>query len=160
MALRTISAGLVVCLAPFLLHASDQEPSSPTAAKVFSKLDNDLVDDISRRSFRYFWEQTNARTGLVLDRAYTNGKAEEKTERVASIAATGFGLTAFCIAADHRLIARKRRASGCSLRCVFSPPLRPRSTAGFTITWIPSQASGPGIAKSPPLIRLCSWEEC
>ena len=104
MALRTISAGLVVCLAPFLLHASDQEPPSPTAAKVLSKLDNDLVDDISRRSFRYFWEQTNARTGLVLDRAYTNGKAEEKTERVASIAATGFGLTAFCIAADHRSI--------------------------------------------------------
>jgi hypothetical protein len=107
MALRTISAGLVVCLAPFLLHASDQEPSSPTAAKVLSKLDNDLVDDISRRSFRYFWEQTNARTGLVLDRAYTNGKAEEKTERVASIAATGFGLTAFCIAADHRLISQE-----------------------------------------------------
>src|SRR5207237_1927247 len=32
-------------------------------------VDNDLVDDISRRSFRYFWEQTNLGTGLVLDRA-------------------------------------------------------------------------------------------
>ncbi len=83
-----------------------QEPGPPQ----LSKKDIELLDDISRRSFKYFWEQTNLRTGLVLDRAETgrsqNGKASKppQQEGVASIAATGFGLTAICIAADHRWI--------------------------------------------------------
>ena len=77
-------------------------------------VDNDLIDDISRRSFRYFWEQTNRGTGLVLDRASVNGASEDTPEHrgVASIAATGFGLTALCIGADHRwvspVLARQR----------------------------------------------------
>lgn len=68
--------------------------------------DLDLLDDISRRSFRYFWEQTDPRTGLVLDRARTDGKPEENRNRrgVASIAATGFGLTALSIGAEHRWV--------------------------------------------------------
>lgn len=69
-------------------------------------IDNDLLDDISRRSFRYFWEQTNLHTGLVLDRANVNGAREDNPRHrgVASIAATGFGLTALCIGADHRWV--------------------------------------------------------
>jgi hypothetical protein len=68
-----------------------------------------LVDDISRRAFRYFWEWTDPNTGLTLDRARTDGEAEDNPNhvQVASIAATGFGLTAFCIAADHRWISRE-----------------------------------------------------
>src|SRR5438067_11970935 len=78
----------------------------PAASKALSRIDNDLIDDVSRRSFRYFKEQTDPRTGLVLDRALTNGETEdnENHEGIASIAATGFGLTAFCIAADHRCV--------------------------------------------------------
>lgn len=72
-------------------------------------VDVDLLDDISRRSFRYFWEQTDPRTGLVLDRARTDGTEDDEPDHrnVASIAATGFGLTAYCIAADHRWISRE-----------------------------------------------------
>jgi hypothetical protein len=68
--------------------------------------DYDLVDDISRRAFRYFWEQTDPHTGLVLDRARTDAKPEDvpRHQNVASIAATGFGLTAMCIGAEHRWI--------------------------------------------------------
>jgi hypothetical protein len=87
-----------------LLRASDREAAPPQA---LSKIDKDLLDDISRRSVRYFLEQTDPRTGLVLDRAFTDGKPVEDQRnhmRVASIAATGFGLTAVCIAADHRWI--------------------------------------------------------
>ena len=51
---------------------------------------------ISRRAFRYFGEQSDPGTGLVLDRARTDGRAPAK---IASIAATGFGLTALAIAA-------------------------------------------------------------
>ncbi len=76
--------------------------------------DKDLLDAISRRSFRYFWEQANPTTGLILDRARTDGKSEDnpRHRNVASIAATGFGLTAVCVADEHgwvtHQLARKR----------------------------------------------------
>jgi hypothetical protein len=75
-----------------------------------SRIDNDLLDDISRRSFRYFWENTDPHTGLVLDRARFDGKAEDVSwhNNVSSIAATGFGLTALCIAAEHRWVSPVR----------------------------------------------------
>jgi hypothetical protein len=81
----------------------------PAEPQTLTKLDNDLVDDISRRAFRYFWEQTDLGTGLVADRALTSGEPEDNPshERIASIAATGFGLTAFCIAGEHRWIGRE-----------------------------------------------------
>ena len=64
-----------------------------------------LLEDLERRSFQYFWEQANPETGLVLDRTRTDGSpADENHRNVASIAATGFGLTALCIAAERRWI--------------------------------------------------------
>ena len=97
----------LVGVAPAL--ASQPQASKSTAPPGLSKQDTDLVDDISRRSFRYFWEQTDLSTGLVADRARTDGELEDNPNhvRVASIAATGFGLTAFCIAADHRWVSRE-----------------------------------------------------
>ena len=82
-------------------------------ARPLSRIDNDLLDDISRRSFRYFWQNTDPRTGLILDRARFDGRPEEESWRknVASIAATGFGLTAYCIAAQHRWISPDRARS-------------------------------------------------
>ncbi|HYX40973.1 MAG TPA: hypothetical protein VE821_04710, partial [Pyrinomonadaceae bacterium] len=35
--------------------------------------DEAFLEDLSRRAFRYFWEQADARTGLVLDRSKTDG---------------------------------------------------------------------------------------
>ena len=79
------------------------------ATTTLAEADNDLLDDLSRRSFRYFLDHTNPVTGLTLDRAANTGIVVRKPghEGVASIAATGFGLTAFCIAADHRWISRE-----------------------------------------------------
>jgi hypothetical protein len=90
-------------------RTADVKLPKPAVLKNLSGIDNDLLDDLSRRSFRYFWEQTDPRTGLVLDRASTTGIPEKGSthQGVASIAATGFGLTAFCIAADHRWISRE-----------------------------------------------------
>ena len=85
--------------------------SVPQPASVtLTENDNDLLDDISRRSVRYFWEQANPNTGLVLDRARTDGRPDDKPKHrnVASIAATGFGLTAVSIAGEHRWISRER----------------------------------------------------
>ncbi|MDQ1523788.1 MAG: hypothetical protein QOE47_1712, partial [Pyrinomonadaceae bacterium] len=64
--------------------------------------DEALLEDMSRRAFRYFWEQADASTGLVRDRARTdNSPIDENHRDVASIAATGFGLTALCVAAER-----------------------------------------------------------
>jgi hypothetical protein len=57
--------------------------------------DDQLLDEIERRAFEFFWNQAHGSTGQVLDRAVTNGT---ERRREASIAATGFGLTALCIA--------------------------------------------------------------
>lgn len=83
-------------------------PKPEVSSSGLPVLDLDLVDDIERRSFRYFWDHTDPNTGLVDDRARADGSAEDNPnhQRVASIAATGFGLSAFAIAADHRWISQ------------------------------------------------------
>jgi len=56
--------------------------------------DDQFLDELERATFQYFWEQTNPKTGLVKDRCNVH-TGDGGT--VASIAATGFGLTALCI---------------------------------------------------------------
>ncbi len=64
-----------------------------------------FLEELSRRSFLYFWEQANPQTGLVPDRARMDGSPLQESHRdVASVAATGFGLTALCIAAERKWI--------------------------------------------------------
>jgi len=57
-----------------------------------------LLEDISQRTFRFFWERAHPRTGLVPDRW--------PTKSFASIAATGFGLTAYAIGAERGWVTR------------------------------------------------------
>jgi len=62
--------------------------------------DRAFLEDLSRRSFSYFWEQTDGRTGLVRDRARADGSPHpDDAGSVASSAATGFGLSALCVGA-------------------------------------------------------------
>src|SRR5207302_3106488 len=58
-----------------------------------------FLDDYSRRCVRYFWEQSDPHTGIVLDRAKNGGAPSGNN--VGSCAATGFGLTALCIAGNR-----------------------------------------------------------
>jgi len=79
-------------------------PPAP-AATPQSVGDDEFLEDLSHRAFLYFWERASSQTGLVLDRA-RNQEGEEK-RNVASSAATGFGLTALCIAAQRRWMPRE-----------------------------------------------------
>ncbi|MFL6211481.1 MAG: glucoamylase family protein [Pyrinomonadaceae bacterium] len=84
------------------------QATTPTTARL-SVADEALLEDLEHRSFLYFWEHADPQTGLVLDRAHTNGQPHNEQEpsyHIASSAATGFGLTALCIAADHRWVTR------------------------------------------------------
>ena len=60
-----------------------------------------LVDEVLERASHYFFDQAHPETGLVYDRAHADGSVTEQTQPLASIAATGFGLSALCVAAAH-----------------------------------------------------------
>jgi hypothetical protein len=63
-----------------------------------------FLDQLQRAGFEYFWNQANPQTGLVLDRAQANGASDCS---ISSIAATGFGLTALCIAYEREYRSRR-----------------------------------------------------
>jgi hypothetical protein len=60
--------------------------------------DDQLLEEIEKAGFLFFWEQADPATGQVKDRALAAGN---DTRIVSSIAATGFGLTALCIGAQR-----------------------------------------------------------
>jgi hypothetical protein len=101
---HTLRAGAAVSLAGLLLptRLESQSPSTNGVASTpgkqgwagLSPEDDQLLDEISERSFCFFLEQAHPFTGLVKDRC-TVKSSHDGT--VASMAATGFGLTALCI---------------------------------------------------------------
>ncbi|MCW5981450.1 MAG: hypothetical protein KIT09_25415 [Bryobacteraceae bacterium] len=63
--------------------------------------DDAFLEELELANFLYFWEQADPQTGLIKDRA--NIRREDKGV-VASIAATGFGLTALAIGHQRKYI--------------------------------------------------------
>jgi hypothetical protein len=63
-----------------------------------SREDEELLDDLEKSGCLLFWEQGSPNTGQVLDRARHDLNGARDPRRMASIAATGFGLTALSIA--------------------------------------------------------------
>lgn len=57
-----------------------------------------FLDELQRRCFLFFWEQAEPTTGLIADRAPADGSDKFN---VASIASTGYGLAAICIAEER-----------------------------------------------------------
>jgi hypothetical protein len=95
--------GKALAIAPFASAVSlAQEPASPKGIP-YPGTDEQLLDEIQRGSFQFFWNETNPETGQVKDRALLNGNDRRN---MASIAATGFGLTALCIG-DSRGYAKR-----------------------------------------------------
>ena len=81
--------------------------STVAASSNLTQADQKFLEDLERRTFDYFWEQADPHTGLVPDRARVgNSTLDENHRDVASIAATGFGLTAICIGAERKWITR------------------------------------------------------
>ncbi|MCI0623601.1 MAG: hypothetical protein L0387_18400 [Acidobacteria bacterium] len=76
-----------------------------SAERQLTKEDDAFLEELERASFQYFWDQASPRTGLVKDRAKVNG-ADPRD--VASIAATGFGLTAICIAEKRGFVSAEK----------------------------------------------------
>ncbi|MBV9304319.1 MAG: hypothetical protein JOY62_14535 [Acidobacteriaceae bacterium] len=86
----------------FLSLASALPVPSRSAVPI-SAADDSFLEDLSRRAFLFFWEQSDSHTGLVLDRVGTAGAQNvSRSVDVASTALTGFFLTAMCIGSERR----------------------------------------------------------
>jgi len=73
---------------------ADSQKYSPPKGAEFEGTDEQLLEEIQRASFEFFWNEASAKTGQVKDRAGVEGK---DSHTMSSIAATGFGLTSLCI---------------------------------------------------------------
>ncbi|MEQ1687116.1 MAG: glucoamylase family protein, partial [Sphingopyxis sp.] len=92
-------------------------PASPPVAGGPAPALPALFDDIEQRTFRYFWERTNPANGLVPDRW--------PTPSFSSIAAIGFGLSAYVLGAERGWITRgdARARTLTTLRFLASLPM-------------------------------------
>lgn len=89
--LRAMAAAAGCALLPATMIAANEPWKG-------SREEEDFLDDLERQGCLFFWEQGSPTTGQVLDRARHDLKGARDPRRMASIAATGFGLTALCIA--------------------------------------------------------------
>lgn len=83
--------GLVALVGAAMGLSVSAAPGDPS----LTAQDTALLDDIQRRAVRFFIEQSDPVSGLTRDRAPKDGTSGSAP---ASIAATGFALTAWCIA--------------------------------------------------------------
>jgi hypothetical protein len=74
-----------------MLH---RKSAASSVTQQFSAEDDQLLEEIEKANYLYFWEQGHPQTGLIKDRC--NVRQNDRGV-VASIAATGFGLTALAI---------------------------------------------------------------
>jgi hypothetical protein len=74
-------------------------PALPPAPTTLTDDDRQFLYELECLTVRYFWEQANPTTGLVKDRC--NVRVASDNGVVASIAATGFGLSALCIGEQY-----------------------------------------------------------
>ena len=80
-----------------------RDPARPPAPTSISPEDDQFLNDLEHANFLFFWEQANPQTGLIKDRCNVRVK---DTGLGASIASTGFGLTAICIAEKRGFISQ------------------------------------------------------
>ena len=91
-------SGVLPLLAQSAPHAKTpqphERPAPPPVPSSLSPQDDQFLNDLEHGCFLFFWEQANPPTGLTKDRC--NVRVTD-TSTAASIASTGFGLTAICI---------------------------------------------------------------
>ncbi len=121
-----LGASLSLALSVGCRHASEAAPtlpasSSSSARALPSQPLPEVFDDIERRTFDYFWETTDARTGLAPDR--------HPSRPFSSIAAIGFALTAYPIGAERGWITRGQAAERtlATLRFLHVAPMGPEA---------------------------------
>src|ERR1700733_2712568 len=103
---QILGAGGCLPLARVLwaIELPEQAQPSPVGSSglpVLSLEDDQFLNELEIANFSYFWEQASPKTGMVKDRCHLHANDDGI---VASIAATGFGLTALCIGEQRGLV--------------------------------------------------------
>src|SRR5580658_4162674 len=102
-ALAAFAAG-VVAIAAWATSAADALPVFDDVPSGYTELYKPLVSDLEKRTFMFLWQTANPDNGLIPDRY--------PTPSFASIAAVGFGLTAYPIGVERRYITRGEAGAG------------------------------------------------
>ncbi|MEA2562739.1 MAG: hypothetical protein QOH06_4243 [Acidobacteriota bacterium] len=111
--------GRIALLLLVFLTAGSCAPSVPPVLAPAPQVSTDLVADIQERTFRYFWDLAQPENGLIPDRW--------PTPSFSSVAAVGFGLTAYPIGVERGWVTREeaRRRVLTTLRFLESAPQGP-----------------------------------
>jgi len=102
---NSIRVKLFLLVLPLTLFACQPKPamqSVETSAAKLATSEIAFLDSLQRDTFRYFWETTNPKNGLVPDRA--------PRPSFASIAAVGFGLTSYLVGVERGYVTRQQAA--------------------------------------------------
>jgi hypothetical protein len=95
---RGVLASLLLCAAIGIVHSAVAKSPQPA----ISADDRAFLDTLEERTFRFFWDSANPNKGLVPDRWPRRGPS--------SVAAIGFGLSAYCVGAERTYISREQAA--------------------------------------------------
>ena len=103
--------------------ARPERPARPEPMR--SPRDEAFLQEVEQRTFHWFWETTNAENGLVPDRW--------PTKSFSSVAAVGFGLTAYPIGIERGFITREegRQRAKVTLEFFLNAP-QGKDSAGMT----------------------------
>jgi hypothetical protein len=106
-AIKGIGLGCAALIgtSPPSIRAASASDKIKTHQSPFSSADDRFLDELERACALFFWEAADPNTGLVKDRSKADGP---DSREVASIAATGFGLTALCIAHKRSYFEREK----------------------------------------------------
>jgi hypothetical protein len=146
---RTRSSALLGLLLTFSLGCyGGQPPAKPNSGtNPNPQLEPLTLERLQEDTFRYFWETTDAVTGLAPDRY--------PAESPASIAAIGFALTAYAIGVEHDYISKEQaiQRTLTTLRFLSSLPQGPENEGaagyqGFFYHFLDTQSG----------LRSLAWE--
>lgn len=119
--LSLLLLGMIACQGPSSGVDAPEDGSPAANSRDFS------VDELQRRTFNYFWETALPGNFQIPDRW--------PTERFSSIAATGFGLTAYLVGVERGHVTRKAAAARTlsTLEKLWTLPQgsHPTETAGY-----------------------------
>jgi hypothetical protein len=129
---RPLHLSLSTLLAAALLasacgEAARDAPAAPRAGASIAPASGDqrFLDEVEQRTFRFFWDSTNPKNGLVPDRW--------PSKSFSSIAAVGFGLAAYPVGVERGYVTREqaRARTLTTLRFFWSAP-QGTAPAGMT----------------------------
>ncbi|HTE56125.1 MAG TPA: glucoamylase family protein [Kofleriaceae bacterium] len=96
---RLVIAAAAAAAALLSACAGDQRQPATQNPPPAAMAPDEVVDDLEERTFRFFWETANPDNGLVPDRF--------PTPSFSSIAAIGFGLTAYGVGVERGYVSRE-----------------------------------------------------